>query len=72
VSFLGATSLFIIPGYNFKIINGLITNFHLPKSTLLLLIASFAGKDFYRKIYAEALINDYRFLSYGDSSIIFK
>jgi S-adenosylmethionine:tRNA ribosyltransferase-isomerase len=71
-SFLGSTSLFIIPGYDFKIINGLITNFHLPKSTLLLLIASFAGKDFYRKIYEEALINDYRFLSYGDSSIIFK
>jgi S-adenosylmethionine:tRNA ribosyltransferase-isomerase len=71
-SFLGSTSLFIVPGYDFKIINGLITNFHLPKSTLLLLIASFAEKDFYRMIYDEALSNDYRFLSYGDSSMIFR
>lgn len=71
-TFHSATSMFIIPGYEFKIINGLITNFHLPKSTLLLLLAAFAGKDFYRKIYDEALSNDYRFLSYGDSSIIFK
>jgi S-adenosylmethionine:tRNA ribosyltransferase-isomerase len=71
-TFIGATSMFIIPGYEFKIINGLITNFHLPKSTLLLLIAAFAGKDFYRKIYDEALSNDYRFLSYGDSSVLFK
>ena len=69
---LGATSMFIIPGYDFKIINGLITNFHLPKSTLLLLIAAFAGDKFYKEIYHFALENDYRFLSYGDSSIIFR
>lgn len=68
----GSTSLFIVPGYDFKIINGLITNFHLPKSTLLLLIAAFAGNKFYSKIYEEAILKDYRFLSYGDSSIIFK
>ncbi|OGU60519.1 MAG: hypothetical protein A2X64_09580 [Ignavibacteria bacterium GWF2_33_9] len=71
-NFQGETSMFIVPGYDFKIINGLITNFHLPKSTLLLLIASFAGSDFYKKIYTSALENDYRFLSYGDSSILFR
>ncbi|MFN7690551.1 MAG: S-adenosylmethionine:tRNA ribosyltransferase-isomerase, partial [Bacteroidota bacterium] len=54
-----------------KVGNGLITNFHQPKSTLLLLIAAVTGKD-WEKIYAEALSNDYRFLSYGDSSLLMK
>jgi S-adenosylmethionine:tRNA ribosyltransferase-isomerase len=65
----GKTEIFIFPGYDFKVCNGLITNFHMPKSTLILLIAAFVGED-WRKIYQEALGNDYRFLSYGDSSIL--
>jgi len=65
----GETSIFIFPGYKFKICDGLITNFHLPKSTLLLLIAALVGED-WRTIYEEALTEDYRFLSYGDSSLL--
>jgi len=65
----GRTELMIVPGYKFQIINGLITNFHLPKSTLILLVAAFAGKSLWYKAYQEALNNNYRFLSYGDSSI---
>jgi S-adenosylmethionine:tRNA ribosyltransferase-isomerase len=61
----------ITPHYKLKVGNGLITNFHQPKSTLLLLIAAVTGKD-WEKIYAEALSNDYRFLSYGDSSLLMK
>ncbi len=66
------TNLFIVPGYNFKIINGLITNYHIPKSTLLLLIAAFLGNDFWKEVYNEALNNKYRFLSYGDSSFLLR
>ncbi len=65
----GETEIFIFPGYEFRICNGLITNFHMPKSTLILLIAAFTGSD-WKKIYREALSNDYRFLSYGDSSLL--
>jgi len=65
----GETSIFIFPGYKFKICDGLITNFHLPKSTLLLLIAALVGED-WRNIYEEALSEGYRFLSYGDSSFL--
>ncbi|HEV7620621.1 MAG TPA: S-adenosylmethionine:tRNA ribosyltransferase-isomerase [Flavisolibacter sp.] len=65
------TSLMIVPGYSFKIINGLITNFHQPKSTLLLLISAFTGPD-WKKIYTHALENNYRFLSYGDSSLLWR
>jgi S-adenosylmethionine:tRNA ribosyltransferase-isomerase len=66
----GETSIFIRPGYQFRVCNALITNFHQPASTLILLVAAFAGKN-WRKIYDEALANDYRFLSYGDSSLLF-
>jgi S-adenosylmethionine:tRNA ribosyltransferase-isomerase len=66
---LGETSIFIKPGYQFKMCNGLITNFHQPGSTLILLVAAFIGKD-WKRIYKEALENDYRFLSYGDSSLL--
>ncbi len=66
---MGSTEIFIFPGYDFKICEGLITNFHLPSSTLILLVAAFVGKD-WKKIYQEALDNDYRFLSYGDSSLL--
>jgi S-adenosylmethionine:tRNA ribosyltransferase-isomerase len=65
------TSLIIIPGYQFKIPAGLITNFHQPQSTLLLLIAAFIGED-WKKVYQHALENNYRFLSYGDSSLLWR
>ena len=65
------TKIMIVPGYNFKMIKGMITNFHQPKSTLLLLIAAFCGDD-WKTIYEYALNNDYRFLSYGDSSLLLR
>ena len=67
---IGRTKLFIVPGYHFGIINGIITNYHLPKSTLVLLVAAFIGDDLWEQAYNEALNNDYRFLSYGDSSFL--
>ena len=63
------TQIMIVPGYTFRIIRGLVTNFHQPKSTLLLLISSLVGDD-WKKIYDYALANDFRFLSYGDSSLL--
>jgi S-adenosylmethionine:tRNA ribosyltransferase-isomerase len=65
----GETSLYIYPGYSFKMVKGLITNFHQPGSTLLPLVAAFVGQD-WKKIYAEALEQPYRFLSFGDSSLL--
>ena len=64
------TDLFIYPGYRFKRINALLTNFHLPKSSLFLLVCSFAGRDLIRKAYQQAIENDYRFYSYGDCMLI--
>lgn len=64
------TSIFIYPDYQFRIIKGLITNFHQPESTLLLLVAAFIGED-WKKVYDYALKNNYRFLSYGDASLLF-
>ncbi len=66
---VGETSIFIRPGYKFRICKGLITNFHQPSSTLILLVAAFVGED-WKRIYQEALDNGYRFLSYGDSSLL--
>jgi S-adenosylmethionine:tRNA ribosyltransferase-isomerase len=66
----GWTDLFITPGYSFKGIDGLVTNFHLPKSTLLMLVSAFAGPPNIRQAYAEALRSRYRFLSYGDAMLI--
>lgn len=63
------TQLLIAPGYSFKLVKGLITNFHQPESTLLLLVAALIGSD-WRKVYRHALEQDYRFLSYGDSSLL--
>jgi len=63
------TQIIIAPGYEFKIVNGLITNFHQPKSTLLLLIAAITGRG-WKKIYKYALENEFRFLSYGDGSLL--
>jgi S-adenosylmethionine:tRNA ribosyltransferase-isomerase len=68
----GKTKLFIVPGYEFKIVNGLITNYHIPKSTLILLVAAFLGDKLWRQVYEDAMRNGYRFLSYGDASILFK
>ena len=66
---VGETSIYIMPGYRFRICTGLITNFHQPGSTLILLVAAFIGTD-WKKVYQEVLNNDYRFLSYGDSSLL--
>lgn len=66
------TQLLIVPGYEFRLVDALITNYHLPKSTLILLVAAFVGNEFWREIYKEALENDYRFLSYGDSSLLIR
>ena len=64
------SELFIYPPYEFKVIDKLITNFHLPKSTLLMLVSALAGKDFIFKAYEEAIKNEYRFFSYGDCMLI--
>lgn len=64
------SELFIYPPYEFKVVDELITNFHLPKSTLLMLVSAFAGKDFIFEAYAEAVKNKYRFFSYGDCMFI--
>ena len=66
----GDTQIFIYPGYKFKILDGLITNFHLPQSTLLMLVSAFAGKDYILKAYKEAVKEKYRFFSFGDAMFI--
>ena len=66
----GATDLFIYPGFEFRIVGGLLTNFHLPKSSLLMLVAAFAGHDLVRTAYHEAIAERYRFYSYGDGMLI--
>jgi S-adenosylmethionine:tRNA ribosyltransferase-isomerase len=71
-SLSGKTAVIIAPGYEIKTCDFLITNFHQPESTLLLLVSAFVGEDNWRKIYDYALNNDYRFLSFGDSSLLFK
>jgi S-adenosylmethionine:tRNA ribosyltransferase-isomerase len=67
----GTTSLMIVPGYKFKLVDVIITNFHLPSSTLLLLVSAYLG-DNWKRVYDFALKNDFRFLSYGDSSILIR
>lgn len=69
---VGQTQLMIVPGYSFKFVHGMITNFHLPKSTLLLLVASFIGRNKMLELYDTALNYNYRFLSYGDASLLLK
>ncbi|MHB8174589.1 MAG: tRNA preQ1(34) S-adenosylmethionine ribosyltransferase-isomerase QueA [Nitrospirota bacterium] len=66
----GRTGLFIYPGYEFKAVRAMVTNFHLPKSTLLMLICAFAGRDRTFSAYREAVLNGYRFYSYGDAMFI--
>jgi len=65
------TQIIIAPGYEFKIANALITNFHQPQSTLLLLVSALIGDD-WKKVYAYAIENDFRFLSYGDGCLLWK
>ena len=69
---VGDTDIFIRPGYEFKIADGLMTNFHLPKSTLMMLVSALIGYDKVKDIYAHAIENGYRFFSYGDSSLLFR
>ncbi len=66
----GATDIFITPGYRFRIADGLMTNFHLPKSTLMMLVSAFMGSDRIREIYDHAISRRYRFFSYGDASLL--
>ena len=66
----GNADLFILPGFRFKVIDGLLTNFHLPRSTLLMLVSAFAGRELVLKAYAEAVEQRYRFYSFGDAMVI--
>jgi S-adenosylmethionine:tRNA ribosyltransferase-isomerase len=66
----GMTSLFIYPPYRFQVMDGLVTNFHLPKSTLIMLVSAFSGKDLLMRAYHEAINRKYRFYSYGDAMLI--
>ncbi len=64
------TDIFIYPGYTFKAMDGLITNFHLPESTLVMLVSAFAGREHILNAYAEAVKERYRFFSFGDAMLI--
>lgn len=66
----GPTDIFIYPGYRFRVTDGLVTNFHLPKSTLLMLVSALMGQDRIRRIYDHAVTSGYRFFSYGDASLL--
>ncbi len=69
-AFSGSTDLYIYPGFEFRVIDGLITNFHLPRSSLLMLVSAFAGKTWIDRAYAEAIQQQYRFYSFGDAMLI--
>jgi S-adenosylmethionine:tRNA ribosyltransferase-isomerase len=71
-AYSGDTALFITPGYRFRIVNVLMTNFHLPRSTLFMLVAAFSGLDTMRAAYAHAIAANYRFYSYGDACLLFR
>ena len=66
----GEVDIFIYPGYAFKVVNALITNFHLPESTLLMLVSAFAGREYIQDAYREAILRRFRFYSYGDAMLI--
>jgi len=68
--FKGWVNLFIVPGYQFRMVDALITNFHLPRSTLLMLVTAFAGREFIGQAYQEAIAQQYRFYSFGDAMLI--
>jgi S-adenosylmethionine:tRNA ribosyltransferase-isomerase len=69
-AFTGNTDLFIMPGYTFRLVDGMITNFHLPKSTLIMLVSAFAGREFILHAYRVAMNEGYRFYSFGDAMLI--
>jgi S-adenosylmethionine:tRNA ribosyltransferase-isomerase len=66
----GETQLMITPGFRFKAVHGLLTNFHMPRSTLLLLVAAFLGAERLKQVYAHAIEQQYRFYSYGDAMLM--
>ena len=66
----GETEIFILPGFRFRVVDALVTNFHLPKSTLLMLVSAFAGMDTMRQAYRHAIAQRYRFFSYGDAMLL--
>ena len=66
----GSTDIFIYPGYRFRAVDALVTNFHLPRSTLLMLVSAFAGREFVMEAYREAVTKQYRFYSYGNAMLI--
>jgi S-adenosylmethionine:tRNA ribosyltransferase-isomerase len=68
----GQTRLFLVPGAEFRVVDGLLTNFHLPGSTLLMLVAAFAGRERVLRLYREAIAHDYRFYSYGDAMLLLR
>ncbi|MEO5706127.1 MAG: S-adenosylmethionine:tRNA ribosyltransferase-isomerase, partial [Alteraurantiacibacter sp.] len=68
--FEGDTAIFITPGYRFRAVDGLMTNFHLPKSTLFMLVSALMGRERMQVAYAHAVDQEYRFYSYGDSSLL--
>jgi S-adenosylmethionine:tRNA ribosyltransferase-isomerase len=68
--FEGDTAIFITPGYRFRAVDGLMTNFHLPRSTLFMLVSALMGLEMMKKAYAHAIARDYRFYSYGDGSLL--
>jgi S-adenosylmethionine:tRNA ribosyltransferase-isomerase len=69
-AFSGETSIFIEPGYRFRAVHALLTNFHLPRSTLFMLVSAFCGLDLMQRAYAHAIAQNYRFYSYGDASLL--
>ena len=71
-AFSAETAIFITPGYRFRAVDGLMTNFHLPKSTLFMLVSAFAGLPVMQAAYAHALETGYRFYSYGDASLLWR
>nr|BAL57474.1 S-adenosylmethionine:tRNA ribosyltransferase-isomerase [uncultured Bacteroidetes bacterium] len=70
--FTGSTALYILPGYPFQLAQALVTNFHLPGSTLLALVEAFIGREGIEKVYTYALTEGFRFLSYGDTSLLWR
>jgi S-adenosylmethionine:tRNA ribosyltransferase-isomerase len=70
--FEGETSIFITPGYRFRAVDILLTNFHLPRSTLFMLVSAFCGLETMKRAYAHAIAGGYRFYSYGDACLLFR
>ncbi len=69
-AYTGPTDLFIYPGYRFRVVDAMITNFHLPRSTLLMLVSAFASRDLIFRAYGEAIRQQYRFFSFGDAMLL--